>query len=281
MKIVTDSAANLSPRQCDEMGVGLVQFRVTFNGKTYVDGTDITPEEIYRLYTEYPNEYPMTTLPSAGEFHAMFERYPNEEIIAIHLSSGLSGTFSAAKTAADMLPDGRVTVVDSLSIGPALGWLVEVAAHGARMGWAKERILAAVRYVRERSFTTASFMDIKYLVHSGRVSHLRGIIASMLKIKPVIGLDDRDGKFCSLGQDISLGRVIRKMVDLTHAKFGRDKIRLQLLHGHNLAGVGKLREAIGAVMDCAEDPLVTVTSVLGAHAGPTVFGLAAIRTVDF
>ena len=280
MKIVTDSAANLTSEQCEAMGVGLVRFRLTFNGKTYVDGTDISPEGIYQLYLKHPDEYPFTSQPSAGEFAEMYAQYPEDEIISINLSSGLSGTYSSAKTAADMIPGGRVTVVDSKTIGPGLGWMVECAAHGARQGWTKARILEAIQQVRDKTFTTVAFTDVRYLVHSGRVSHLRGIIASTLRIKPLIGLNNLDGKFVTLGQEVSMGRVVNKMVALTQTKFGTEKIRLQLMHGQNLAGVEKLREAITSVMDCVEDNLVTVTTVLGAHAGPTVFGLAAIRKAD-
>ncbi len=280
MKIVTDSAANLSTEQCEALEVGLVRFRVTFNGKTYVDGLDISPEAIYQMYVEYPNEFPLTTLPSAGDFTTVYNQYPEEEIISIHLSSGLSGTYSSAMTAAQMIPDGRVTVVDSKTIGPALGWLVETAARGVRLGWSKERILAAIEQVRARTLTTVAFTDVKYLVHSGRVSHLRGIIAAVLKIKPIIGLNDQDGSFISLGQDISVGRVARKLASLTHDKFGVDPIRLQLMHGQNPDAVNRLREALSTALHSVEDRLVTVTTVLGAHAGPTVFGLAAIRQAD-
>ncbi len=125
MKIVTDSAANLTSEQCETMGVGLVRFRITFNGITYIDGTDITPEAIYQLYLKHPDEYPFTSQPSAGEFAEMYAQYPDEEIISINLSSGLSGTYSSAKTAADMIPGERVTVVDLKTIGPGLGWMVE------------------------------------------------------------------------------------------------------------------------------------------------------------
>ena len=202
MKIVTDSAANLLPNHITELGVNVVPFKVTFNGKTYLDGVDITPAELYGLYKEFPDEYPMTSQPSAGEFAAVYAEYPDDEILSLHLSSGLSGSYSSGVTASAMVPGERVTVIDTKTIGPAEGWLVEIAAYGVKRGWSKERILNAIRQVREHTITAVSFSDIRFLIHSGRVSHLRGIIASVLKIKPMIGVNDEDGKFSSLGQDI-------------------------------------------------------------------------------
>jgi DegV family protein with EDD domain len=276
MKIITDSAANLLPNQAIELGVHVVPFKVTFNEKTYLDGVDITPSELYRLYKEFPDEYPMTSQPSAGEFAAVYAEYPEKEIVSIHLSSGLSGSYSSGVTASAMIPGERITVVDTKTIGPAEGWLVEIAAFGCKRGWSKERILNAIRMVREHTLTAVSFSDIRFLIHSGRVSHLRGIIASVLKIKPTIGVNDVDGKFSTLGQDISEDRVVRRFVKLVQDRFGTQTIRLQLMHGDNLAGVEKIKIALSQAFTCVEDKLVSVTTVLGAHAGPTVIGLAAM-----
>lgn len=275
MKIVTDSAANLTSEKIAALGVEVVPFKVTFNHQTYRDGVDIDPEALYRLYQQHPNEYPSTSQPPAGEYAALYDQCEDEQVLSIHLSSGLSGSYASAVAGAEM-SHKQVTVVDSKTIGPALGWMVEVAAHGARQGWPLERILAAIQRARENTFTTVSFSDVKYLVNSGRVSHLRGIIASVLKIKPIIGVNDQDGRFSSLGQAISMNKVVQKMGDLLHERFGSHPIRLQLMHGSNLPGVERLREAVTGVMNCFEDQLVAVTAVLGAHAGPTVIGLAAM-----
>lgn len=276
MKIVTDSAANLLPNQITELGVTVVPFKVTFNGRTYLDVVDITPAELYRLYKEFPDEYPMTSQPSAGEFAAIYAEYPDDEILSIHLSFGLSGSYSSGVTASAMLPGERVTVIDTKMIGPAMGWLVEIAAYGVKRSWSKVRILNAIRQVREHLLTAVSFSDTRFLVHSGRVSHLRGIIASILRIKPMIGVNVVDGKFSSLGQDISEERVIRRFVKLVQDRFGTQTIRLQLMHGDNLLGVEKLKIALSESFTCVEDRLISVTTVLGAHAGPTVIGLAAM-----
>ena len=276
IKIVTDTAANISPQRASELGVEVIPFKVTFMEKTYRDGIDINPEDIYKLYTQHPDAYPLTSTPSTGDFLSAYKQFGSEEIISIHLSSGLSGAFAAAHTAAGMAGEREVTVVDSKTVGPALGWMVEIAAYGARHGWPKARILSAMNQVRENTITMVAFSDVKYLIHSGRVSHLQGIIASLLKIKPIIGMNDIDGRYKSLGQGLSMSKVVHKMAELVEARFGSQPIRLQLMHGSNLPGVEQLRMAVTSVMDCIEDQLAPVSTVLGAHAGPTVFGLAAM-----
>jgi DegV family protein with EDD domain len=275
MKVVTDAAANLTPEQAARLEVEVVPFQVTFNGNTYRDGADISPDDLYRMYTEYPDEFPATSQPSVGDFTSVYDKYGDEEILSIHLSSGLSGAYSSAVHAARMTPGERVTVVDSKTVGPALGWMVEIAAFGAKFGWSKARIMDAMQKIKDNSLTMVSFSDMKYLQHSGRISHLKGLVASLLHIKPIIGMNPEDGRYDTLGQEMTMSRAVRKMATLVAAKFGEQKIRLQLMHGSNLPGVDLLRTAISEIMNATEDKLVPVTLVLGAHAGPTVIGLAA------
>ena len=275
MKIFTDAAANLTPERAAELGIEVVPFQVTFMGKTYRDGIDLHPQDLYRMYAENPEEFASTSQPSAGDFKVAYENSDSDEILSIHLSSGLSGTYSAAEQAAQMVTSKAVTVVDTKMVGPALGWMVELAAHGAKAGWTTARILEAMEKLKQNTITMVTFSDIRYLIHSGRVSHLKGIIASVLHLKPVIGMNEEDGRYTTVGQEMTVRRAMRKMVEVAHHKFGEQKLRLQLMHGSNLAGVEQLRTAVNGVLDAVEEKLVPVTLVLGAHAGPTVVGLAA------
>lgn len=276
MKVVTDTASNLSAERAAQLGVEVVPFHLKFMDKNYLDGVDLKPEGLYQLYAQHPHELTSTSQPSVGDFMGVYEKYGEEEILSIHLSSGLSGAYSSAQSAAHLVSDERITVLDTKMVGPALGWMVEVAAHCAQKGWSKEEILEALQEMRENMITMVSFSDLYYLIHSGRISHLRGILASLLKIKPIIGMNDVDGRYSDLGKEITMSRVTHKMANLVFEKFGKQKLRLRLMHGNNLPGAELLREAVNRILDCVEEQMVAVTPVLGAHAGPTVIGLAAM-----
>ena len=282
MKVVTDAAANLPAEKAARLGVEVAPFQVTFLGKTYKDGIDIHPEDLYRMYIENPNDFVSTSQPSVGDFVTAYEKCGSEEdIISVHLSSGLSGAYSSAAHAAQMVPNRSITVIDSLTVGPALGWMVETAAQGIQLNWSKERIIAAMQLVRDNTITMVTFSDLKHLIHSGRVNHLKSIFASILKIKPIIGMNSKDGRYSNVGQEMTVTRAIRKMVGKVHDRFGDQKLRVQLMHGSNLPGVDQLREIVHEMLDVNEDPLVPVTLVLGAHAGPTVIGIAAAPQAIF
>ncbi|PKN88436.1 MAG: hypothetical protein CVU46_00695 [Chloroflexi bacterium HGW-Chloroflexi-8] len=281
MRVITDASANLTAEKAATLGVEMVPFQVTFMGKTYKDGVDIHPEDLYKMYIDHPNEFVTTSQPSTGDIVSAYEKSGNDEILSIHLSSGLSGAYASAIQAARMVSNPNITVIDSFTVGPALGWMVEVAAIGIKSGWSKERILEMVQKVKENTMTMVTFSDLKYLIHSGRVSHLKSIIASILKIKPIIGMDDEDGRYKTVGQEITSKRAMRLMVKKVHERFGDQKLRIQLMHGSNLPGVDLLREVVHEILNGEEDPLVPVTLVLGAHAGPTVVGLAATPKIIF
>ncbi|MHB8132664.1 MAG: DegV family protein [Anaerolineaceae bacterium] len=281
MRVITDASANLTAEKAAALGVEMVPFQVTFMGKTYKDGVDIHPEDLYKMYIDHPNEFVTTSQPSTGDIVSAYEKSGNDEILSIHLSSGLSGAYASAIQAARMVSNPNITVIDSFTVGPALGWMVEVAAIGIKSGWSKERILEMVQKVKENTITMVTFSDLKYLIHSGRVSHLKSIIASILKIKPIIGMDDEDGRYKTVGQEMTSKRAMRLMVKKVHERFGDQKLRIQLMHGSNLPGVDLLREVVREILNGEEDPLVPVTLVLGAHAGPTVVGLAATPKVIF
>lgn len=281
MKVVTDATANLTRQQAADLGITVVPFQVTFRGATYKDGVDILPEDLYRMYIEYPEDFCETSQPSVGDFIKAYGEIRDEEILSIHLSSGLSGAYSSAEHAVRVTGQDNVTVVDSRTVGPALGWMVETAARGAKLGWPKNRILEAIHLVGESTLTMVAFSDMKYLRHSGRISHMKSLIGTLLKIKPIIGMNPEDGRYSNLGAEMTLRRAAHKMASLVSERFGEQKLRLQLMHGSNLPGVDLLREALQDVKIAMEEQLVAVTLVLGAHTGPTVIGLAAAPQAVF
>jgi DegV family protein with EDD domain len=276
MKVITDTAANLGPDRAKELGVEVVPFHVNFMGRTYRDDTEISPEELYRLFSDNPGEFPTTSQPSVGDFVNFFKKFQGEEILSVMVSSGLSGTYSAAMTAVGLVPDSKIAVVDSKTLGPAQGWMVEVAARGAKLGWGVERTLKAVQRLRDNSLTLFTIGDLKYLIHGGRIDHLHSLIGSLLKIKPVIGMNDEDGKYKTFSQEMTMSRAVRKIAEIIGNRFGKQKLRVQSAHGNNQAGIDLLRVAVSDMLDCIEEKVLSITPVLGAHTGPTLVGEAAM-----
>ena len=278
MQIVTDSGTDvgLSPDEMAGLNIHVVPLVVTLEGTSYREGVDIQPGEFYRLLAA-TDSLPITSQPSAGEFAETYRRLAatDPDILSIHISSGLSGTVNAARAGAELVPEANVTVVDTKTLSAAAGWQAEAAARAAKAGWLKERILGLIERIGDASDSAYTLKELKYLIHGGRISHMKGLIASVLHIKPMIGVEKVGGTYVQLGQVRSFKRAVKGLADLIAKQHAPGSaLRVQVLHAYNPEGAAMLREQVDGRFDCTWLPLGPMSLVLGAHTGPSMVGVA-------
>lgn len=277
MQIVTDSGTDLkiSEEQRKEWNVHTVPLVVTLEGKSYREGIDLQPEAFYPLL-ENSAELPVTSQPSAGDFAKLYSDLAktDPEILSIHISSGLSGTANSARAGAELAPQAHVTVVDTLTLSAPSGWQVEAAARAAKAGWSKERILAKLAQISAATDVIYTLKELKYLIHGGRISHMKGLIASVLHLKPMIGVEKVRGTYVNYGQAQSFSNAIRGLGEYVakHVNPGT-KLRAQVLHSFNPEGAQQLMEEVSKRFKCDWQPTGLLSLVLGAHVGPSMVGV--------
>jgi len=278
MHIVTDSGTDLflPPGQKEELGIHVVPLTVTLDGVSYREDVDIQPEEFYRLLAE-SQSLPVTSQPSAGEFAETYRRLAatDPDILSIHMTSGLSGTYGAAVAGASLVPEANVTLIDTKTLSAAAGWQVEAAARARNAGWRQERILALLERIGAASESAYTLKELKYLIHGGRISHMKGLIASVLNLKPLIGVEKVNGTYVQLGQARTFKRALDGLVDLMAQRHAPGSaLRVQVLHSQNPEGAAMLRELVDQRFDCSWLPVGPMSLVLGAHTGPSMVGVA-------
>jgi DegV family protein with EDD domain len=278
MQIVTDSGTDLclSAEQAAELNIHVVPLVVTLEGKSYREGVDIQPGEFYRLLAA-TDSLPITSQPSAGDFAELYRRLAatDPDILSIHMTSGLSGTFNTAQAGAKLVPEANVTHVDTKTLSAAAGWQVEAAARALKAGWPQERILALLERIAAASDSLYTLNELKYLIHGGRISHMKGLIASLLNIKPLIGVEKVNGTYVQLGQARTFKRAVKGLVDLMARQHAPGSaLRVQVLYSDNSAGAAMLREQVDQQFDCTWLPVGPMSLVLGAHTGPSMVGVA-------
>ncbi len=277
MQIVTDSGADLSPAQRQGLQVHSIPLVLTLDGKSYRSGIDIQPDEFYRLLAATKN-FPTTSQPSPADFADLYRRLAqtDPEILSIHISSGLSGTPNAARVGAGMVPEAHVTIIDTKSLSAAEGWHVEAAARAVMLGWPLDRIRIMLNTIGEATDTIFTLSTLRYLVHGGRISHLRGLLGQLLEIKPVIAVDKADGKYAQSGTARTLSKAIRMLPDVIARKHAPGTpLRAQIVHAENEDGVAALTAALEARFPVQWLPTVDVAPALGAHTGVGLIGLAS------
>ncbi len=275
MQIVSDRAMDLAAEQMNGLNLHLVPLTFTLDGKTYRSGIDVQPDEFYQMIAA-TESFPTTSQPSAGDFADVYRKVAatDPDILSIHISSGLSGTLNAAKAGAALVPKAHITFVDTKTLSGAQGWQVQAAARAAQAGWSKENIATLLGRIGAATDTVYTLATLKYLVHGGRISHLKGLVGSVLNLKPLIGVEKERGTYVNLGQARTLDKAILKIADHVAAIHPRGTaLRVQVMHGHNATGAAMLRERIDQLFKCTWLPTGPIAPVLGAHTGPGLVGL--------
>lgn len=278
MKIVTDSGADLIfPEEVrKQIEVTTLPLVVNLDDKSYREDIDITVEQFYPLL-ESTRSLPTTSLPAAGDFAQVYKELgkDGDEILSIHISSGLSGTFNSALNGAKLVPEIKVTHFDAKTLSAAVGWMVEAASRAIKAGWPKEEIIQLMEKIRAGSDSIYTLKELKYLIHGGRISHMKGLVASLLNIKPIIGVEKENGTYEQLGQARTFDRSLDGLVE--HMKklhpVGKE-LRVQVLHALNPEGAEVLREKIDKAFQVRWLPTGSMSLVLGAHTGPSMVGVA-------
>ncbi|MCJ7567299.1 MAG: DegV family protein [Anaerolineales bacterium] len=278
MQIVTDSGTDLSlsSEQQSSLNIHVVPLTVTLDEISYQEGVDIQPEDFYPLLEDSGN-LPTTSQPSAGEFAEVYKKIAatDADIISIHMSSGLSGTFNSAKAGADLVPDANITVVDTKTLSAAAGWQVEAAARAFKAGWSMDKVRALMTRIGVASDSLYTLRELKYLIHGGRISHMKGLIATALNIKPLIGVEKAGGTYVQHGQARTFKRAVMGLVELIAKQHKPGSaLRAQVLHSFNPEGAAMLREFVDQQFDCTWQPVGPMSLVLGAHTGPSMVGVA-------
>lgn len=278
MKIVTDSGMDTAPGQLNGFDVVQIPLKLELDGKTYLSGVDIQPEEFYELLLT-TDSLPITSLPSPGEFAEVYRKYASEgPILVVHISSGLSNTYQAAHSGTELVPEAEVHFIDTMTLSGAQGWQVEAAARAVKAGWPLEKIKALVKQVYETTETLFTLPDLRYLIHGGRISHLKGLMASVLGIKPLIGVSKKDGKYYDRGKSPTFNRALESIAKTIAKDIPEGtKLRAQIAHTANPEGAEKLHQAMDKRFDCHWLPDSTVAPVLGAHTGRGLVGIFYAR----
>lgn len=278
MQIVTDTGMDmyLPPELMPDIDIHVVRHTITLDGVTYASGKDIEPDELQRKLMA-TDSFPITSQPSAGDFAEIYRKLAatDPDILSINMSSGLSGTVNAAQAAIKMVPEARVTLVDTKTLCAAMGWQVAAAARALKAGWSKDEIVKLIHRIGDASESMYTIDDLKYLIHGGRISHMKGLIASLLKIRPLITVEKVGGTYAQIGMARTFEQGMKGLVD-NMKKFHApgSKLRVQVLHSYHPTAVQKLKEMIDPVYDCHWMPINFMSPVLAAHTGPTMVGVA-------
>jgi DegV family protein with EDD domain len=199
IKIVTDSAADLPAILAEELDITVVPVYLRFGKEVYRDRVDISEEEFYQRLLHDP-VHPNTTQPSPQDFASVYDKLSQEAdgIISIHITSKLSGTYNSAVQGKKMVSNRcPIEVVDSQTLSIAVGLMAIQASKMARSGMSLQQIVDELNKIIPNVHLLILFDTLKYLVKGGRVGKAKGLVGSVLSVKPLLAV--RDGELMPSG----------------------------------------------------------------------------------
>lgn len=186
IKIVTDTTAFLEEEVLERYGIKVVPLYVNFTEETIKDGSIDNATYFHKLMNS--PEVPSTSQPSPGDFAKVFARLVEKgnEVVAILISSGISGTVESARTAAKMTAPAHISIVDSLSTSGGLALLVLAAARAAQEGKSREEITAMLENLKSKLKVFFVPESLKFLKKGGRIGGAQALLGTLLQIKPIL-----------------------------------------------------------------------------------------------
>lgn len=272
--IVTDTTTQLSPAEIKNHHIHLVSLQVLFEGQTYKDQVEMSSQEFSHILATKA-EFPTTSQPSMGDFvetyQAIIDEDPDAQIISIHIAGVLSGTSSTAAVAAQQF-DQPITVINSESAARGTAFLVLKAAQLAEAGADLETILQRVQNLIPTNKVYLFINNLDYLVKGGRASKSAGFISSVIKLKPVITLENDDLQF----KYKCRGKKQQRKIE--------EQIIAEIIANPHVKDVGlpfvdddtEVRKLAAAILEARPDINTEISYVspsLMPHAGPAGFAI--------
>ena len=276
--VVADSTCCLPPEIVDKYDISIVPLEIIYDGKSYRDGIDITPNEVYKIMRRKQN-LPTTSTPSAGDFLTVYRQLSQkaESILCITLTGLQSKTFEAALAAKEIakeeMPETTVEVFDSRSVAAALGFIVREAARVASQGGGMDEAIEAARKMMGKVNFLAMLDTLYYLARLGRIARAAAWAGSLLDMKPVLEHNPAAGVTMPAARPRTKKKAIERMLQIMAERTGGSPVHVMVQHADELEAAKRLAAEIKSRFNCAEMYITEFAPVMGVHTGP---GLLAI-----
>jgi DegV family protein with EDD domain len=277
--IATDSISCLPQELVQKYDICVVPMEIIYENRSYRDGIDITPNEVYKIMRRKQN-LPTTSTASVGDFLNTYRQLNKkaESILCITVTSLQSQTFQAASAAKEVakeeLPDTTIEVFDSRSVGGALGFIVREAARVASQGAELAEAVEAARNMMGKVNFLAMLDTLYYLARLGRIARAAAWAGNMLDMKPILEHNPAIGETMPVARPRTKAKAIKHMLKIMAERMGSSKVHVMVHHADELEEAKKLADEIKSRFNCAELYITEFAPVMGVHTGPGLLAIA-------
>lgn len=283
--IITDSASDIPDKVIEEYGLHVIPTPVTLDGEDYFDGETLKPDEFYKIQKEDKVDIKTYHI-SQYMFYEQFKLYAErgDEVLYICFSSGIAGTFQAAKLAEeDVLeeyPEFKITIIDSKCASLGLGLVVYKLLRMQRNGADKEMIIEAAEHFCGHMEHVFTVNTLEYLARGGRLSRTSAAMGGVLDIKPII-IVNKDGALEAVEKVRGMKKTVKRCIEMTKEKgVSLDRQIVGVVYGANPEDAEPLVTVLKEDLSVREILLGQVGCAIGAHTGPGITGMVFENAED-
>lgn len=274
--LIADSACDLSKEDIEDNNIKMLPLRIIYKNREYIDRINISPEEVY---SNLNKEIPKTSLPSMEDIKQLFINLKGEgytHVIAICISSGLSGTYNTIKLISEQFPEIKSYVYDSLTLSAATGAIVLECAKLIESGMPFEEIICKLPYFRSKVKIYYVLETLKYLIAGGRIGKVSGTVGEFLNIKPIISVND-EGVYYTYAKARGRKQSLSKLADIAKEHLNSKRCKVWVVHGGSQEDGMLLRETILKYSNISKMTFGNISPALGVHTGPGLIGLIILE----
>lgn len=275
--IMTDSTCDIPREVIEELNIRVVPLRILFKDGEYRDQVEISAEEVY---ARLPHEIPSTSLPSPADVLTTFEELKAEgftHVVAIHISSGLSGTAQMIENLSHQVEGLEIKVIDSKNISMGLGYIVIEAARKLQEGASFTEVCAHVDKSLKRMNVYFVLETLEYLKKGGRIGKVAGTLGQILNLKPIITVNE-DGVYTTHAKVRGRKQSLDKLFETVKLHLAKPMNNVAVCHGAAKEEAQELVERIKNFGNVGELLTGHVSPVIGVHTGPGTLGLVVYQT---
>ena len=279
VRIVTDSLSDLSSELIGNLDITVVPLSVLFGHETYLDRVTISTDEFYHRLV-HGDIWPASTQPSPQDFANTYDKLAEttNEILAVILSSRLSGTYQSAMAGKSLMKAKkcRVEVIDSETVAGGLGLVVLAAAKEAQNGTNLDKLVEFTRKALKRSHFIVYLDTLKYLAKGGRIGKAQGLLGSVLSIKPILNV--KEGEMSPVTRVRSPAAGVTYLHNFITSFKNIEAVSIE--HTTSVESADELAKLFST--DYPEVPILrsTVSPVLGVYCGANAFGVTVLEAEE-
>ncbi len=278
--LVTDSTCDLPQELIDAHGIHVVPLSVIFGDENFLDGVTITPDQFFQRLRA-SKIHPSTSQPAPGDFANVYRQLLEQcdQIISIHISSDLSGTYQSAQVARDMFPDADISLVDTKAASVGLGWVVLLAAKAIAAGKSAVEVVSICQQASQQQHILLTVESLEWLERNGRIGKASALLGNLLNVRPILHVEDGVVAVYEKARG-KIEKVLSRMIAAMQELVSQDQsVYLGVVHAERPELATRAAELVAEHYQVKEQLITTVGPVIGVHTGPGTLGFVLVPAI--